>query len=127
MTKPHKPSQKGHPASFTGGTIRVVSIDRIAYFGDLVAEQPDEPRARYGLAVALRQAERWDEAVDQYRAYLALASDEGAAWGHLAECLAATGNTDAAADAYLSGINAALANGHTGLADDFQQALEALA
>ncbi|MGB1376928.1 MAG: tetratricopeptide repeat protein [Miltoncostaeaceae bacterium] len=105
-----------------------MSIDRIAYFGDLVAEQPDEPRARYGLAVALRQAERWDEAVDQYRAYLALASDEGAAWGHLAECLAATGNTDAAADAYThAAIDAALANGHTGLADDFQQALEALA
>jgi len=103
-----------------------VAIDRVAYFADLVAEAPDEPRARYGLAVALRQAERWDEAVDQYRAYLDLADDEGAAYGHLAECLAALGQPDAAADAYLAGIDAALRHGHTGLADDFQQALEAL-
>ncbi len=103
-----------------------MAIDRVAYFADLVAEAPDEPRARYGLAVALRQAERWDEAVDQYRAYLDLADDEGAAYGHLAECLAALGQPDAAADAYLAGIDAALRHGHTGLADDFQQALEAL-
>jgi thioredoxin-like negative regulator of GroEL len=103
-----------------------VAIDRVQYFTDLVAEAPDEPRARYGLAVALRQAERWDEAIDQYRAYLDLADDEGAAYGHLAECLAALGQPDAAADAYLAGIDAALRHGHTGLADDFQQALEAL-
>lgn len=104
-----------------------MGIDRIAYFSDLVAEAPDEPRARYGLAVALRQAERWDEAVVQYRAYLDLAQDEGAAYGHLAECLAALGQPDAAADAYLTGIDAAIRHGHNGLADDFQQAMEALA
>lgn len=103
-----------------------MSIDRIAWFTDLVAENPDEPRARYGLAVALRQAERWDDAVPQYRAYLDMATDEGAAYGHLAECLAALGDTDAAADAYLAGIDAALAHGHTGLADDFREALEGL-
>ena len=104
-----------------------MAIDRVAYFSDLVAEHPDEPRARYGLAVALRQAERWSEAADQYRAYLDLAQDEGAAYGHLAECLAALGKPDAAADAYLAGIDAALKHGHNGLADDFQQAMEALA
>lgn len=103
-----------------------MGIDRIAYFSDLVAEAPDEPRARYGLAVALRQAERWDEAVAQYRAYLDLAQDEGAAYGHLAECLAALGQPNSAADAYLAGIDAALSHGHNGLADDFQQAMEAL-
>lgn len=102
------------------------AIDRVAYFSDLVAEQPDEPRARYGLAVALRQAGRWHDAVPQYRAYLALADDEGAAHGHLAECLAALGQPDDAADAYLAGIDAALRHGHTGLADDFQQAMEGL-
>ncbi len=69
-----------------------MAVDRIAYFSGLVAETPDEPRARYGLAVALRHAERHAEAIDQYRAYLDLADDEGAAWGHLAECLTATGD-----------------------------------
>jgi len=64
--------------------------------------------------------------VPQYRAYLDLATDEGAAYGHLAECLAALGDDDGAADAYLAGIDAALAHGHTGLADDFREAMEAL-
>ena len=103
-----------------------VGIDRIVYFSDLVASAPDEPRARYGLAVALRHAERHAEAIVQYRAYLALASDEGAAWGHLAECLTATGDVDAAADAYLAGMDTAARHGHNGLAADFAAAMEVL-
>ena len=59
-------------------------------------------------------------------AYLNLADDEGAAWGHLAECLTATGDTNAAADAYLTGIDTALRNGHNGLAADYEVAIEAL-
>jgi Flp pilus assembly protein TadD len=101
-------------------------MDRIEYFTGLVAEDPSEPRARYGLAVALRQAGRHAEAIDQYRAYLGLADDEGAAYGHLAECLAATGDPSAAADAYLDGIDAAIRNGHNGLAADYEAAIEAL-
>lgn len=103
-----------------------MAVDRIQYFADLVADDPDEPRGRYGLAVALRQADRHAEAIEQYRAYLALADDEGAAYGHLAECLAATGDVSAAADAYLAGIDAALRNGHNGLAADYEAAIEAL-
>ncbi len=101
-------------------------MDRIEYFTGLVGEDPSEPRARYGLAVALRQADRHAEAIDQYRAYLELSDDEGAAWGHLAECLVATGDVDGAADAYLAGIDAALRNGHKGLASDFEAAMEGL-
>ncbi len=103
-----------------------MAIDRVAYFADLVAEDPSEPRARYGLAVALRQAERHAEAIEQYHAYLDLTDDEGAAYGHMAECLVATGNVHAAADAYLAGIDAALRNGHNGLATDYEMAIEAL-
>ena len=40
--------------------------------------------------------------------------------------VAKLGRVDEAADAYLAGIDAAFANGHTGLADDFEQAMEAL-
>ncbi len=103
-----------------------MALDRIAYFTDLIAEDPSEPRARYGLAVALRHAERHQEAIEQYRAYLDMADDEGAAWGHLAECLVATGDLDGAADAYLTGIDTALRNGHNGLAADYEAAIEGL-
>jgi predicted Zn-dependent protease len=101
-------------------------MDRLSYFADLVAREPDEPRGRYGYANALVRAEQWDEAAGQWRAYLGLAEDEGYAWGQLAEALVHLGRPDEAADAYLSGIDQALAHGHTGMADEFQQALEAL-
>ncbi|MCU0307019.1 MAG: tetratricopeptide repeat protein [Thermoleophilia bacterium] len=101
-------------------------MDRIDYFARLAAESPDEPRARYGYATELRQAGRHEEAVAEYRAYLALADDEGAAWGSLGECLAALGRPDEAADAYLAGIDAAARHGHAGLVGDFEQAVEAL-
>lgn len=101
-------------------------MDRLSYFAELVAREPTEPRARYGFANALVRAERWDEAVIQLRAYLELAEDEGYAWGQLAEALVRLQRPDEAADAYLSGIDQSLVHGHTGMADEFQQALEAL-
>jgi len=60
------------------------------------------------------------------RAYLELAEDEGNAWGRLAEALARLGRPDEAADAYLTGIDQSLKHGHTGMAGEFQAALEAL-
>ena len=60
------------------------------------------------------------------RAYLDLAEDEGNAWGRLAESLARLGRVDEAADAYLTGIDQSLKHGHTGMADEFRAALEAL-
>jgi Flp pilus assembly protein TadD len=100
--------------------------DRLAYFARLVQEDPGIPRARFAYANELLRAERWEEAVAELRAYLALAEDEGNAWGRLAEALTRLGRPDEAADAYLTGIDQALAHGHSGMADDFRAALEAL-
>ena len=62
----------------------------------------------------------------ELRAYLDLAEDEGNAWGRLAEALTALGRVDEAADAYLTGIDQSLKHGHTGMASDFEAALEEL-
>ena len=93
----------------------------------LVAEDPTRrPRALRlrQRAAARRAATRtpWSE----LRAYLDLAEDEGNAWGRLAEALARLGRVDEAADAYLTGIDQSLKHGHTGMADEFRAALEAL-
>ena len=100
--------------------------DRLAYFAAMVSEAPEEPRARFGYANELLRAGRNAEAVEQLRAYLAVAEDEGNAWGRLAEALTALGRADEAADAYLVGIDQALKHGHNGMADDFQRAMDAL-
>jgi len=101
-------------------------MDRLDYFARLVAEDPTVARARFGYANELLRAERWDDAVVELRAYLELTEDEGNAWGRLAEALTKLGRVDEAADAYLTGIEQSLKHGHTGMADDFQAALEAL-
>lgn len=101
-------------------------MDRVTYFAELAANEPTQPRARYGYANELYRLERWDEAVGELRAYLALAEDEGNAWGRLADALTRLGRADEAADAYLAGIDQAMAHGHHGMADDFRQAIEAL-
>lgn len=101
-------------------------VDRLEYFARLVAEDPSVARARFAYANELLRAERWDDAVEELRAYLSLSEDEGNAWGRLAEALTKLGRPDEAADAYLDGIEQSLKHGHTGMADDFQRALEEL-
>lgn len=101
-------------------------MDRLDYFARLVAEDPSVPRARFAYANELLRAGRLEEAVTQLRAYLDLAEDEGNAWGRLAEALARLGRVDEAADAYLTGIDQSLRHGHSGMADEFRAALEAL-
>lgn len=105
----------------------VNQVDRIEYFEALARDTPEEPRARYGYANELFTAGRFAEAGAEYRAYLRLnPDDEGHAFGRLADALAQLGDRDGAADVFLAGIDAALAHGHTGLADEFRDRLEAL-
>ena len=104
----------------------VAAMDRLEYFARLAAESPSEPRARYGYANELYKAGRYEDAVREWRAYLDLAEDEGSAWGKLAESLAALGQVDEAADAYLAGIEQAAKHGHAGMAEDLQTAMEEL-
>lgn len=105
----------------------MTDLDRLAYFAELVFEEPDDPRARFGYANELQKAGRFAEAADELSTYLRLnPDDEGNAFGRLAECLKQLGRLDDAADAYLAGIDAAGAHGHHGLADEFEAALQAL-
>lgn len=101
-------------------------MDALEYFGRLVAGDPSVARARFAYAVELQKAGRLEDAVDQYRAYLDLQEDEGNAWARLGECLAALGRTDEAADAFLAGIDQAVAHGHHGMADDIRAMVEGL-
>lgn len=100
--------------------------DRLEWFRRLSAEAPDEPRARFSLANELLKRGEDVEAITHLRVYLDLAEDEGNAWGKLGDALARTGDVDGAADAYLAGIEQAIAHGHPGMAEEFQQAVEAL-
>ena len=101
-------------------------MDRLEYFARLAADSPDVARVRFAHANELLHAGRLEDAVAELRAYLDLAEDEGNGWGRLGEALTTLGRPDEAADAYLRGIDQALAHGHTGMAQDFEAAIEAL-
>jgi TolA-binding protein len=100
---------------------------RLEKLKDMVARFPEDARARYFLAHEMYRAEDWDGAAEHYEAYVKLApGDEGAALKSLGLCQERLGRTEAAAEAYRRGIEAALAHGHDGLASELRFLLEAL-
>jgi thioredoxin-like negative regulator of GroEL len=98
--------------------------DRIDSLRRIVAARPDDPRARFGLALEYERAGRWDEAVDELQSYLARATDEGNAYGRLARALHRLGRNDEAREAYRRGIEAAYRHGHPTMAGEFEDELD---
>ena len=92
----------------------------------MVAANPENALARFGLATEALKAGAYDEAVENLRAYLARYEDEGNAYGRLAEALIALGRPDEAREALRTGIDTAHRYGHPGMAADFEEKLEEL-
>lgn len=98
--------------------------DRIEALRRMAEARPDDPRARFGLAVEYLSAGRTEEGVGALRAYLDVADDQGNAWGRLASALADLGRSDEARAAWERGIEVSLAHGHPTMAEEFRAALE---
>ena len=98
---------------------------RIEALRKMAEARPDDPRPRFGLALELEKAGRWEDVVRELREYLARAKDEeGNAYGRLGAALRRLGREDEARDAYRQGIEAAYAHGHPTMAGEFEQVLE---
>ena len=98
--------------------------DRIAALEKMLEKRPDDPRARFGLALELEKLGRWEDAATHLRHYLALTNDEGNAWGRLGHARRQLGRDDEARDAYTRGIAAAQQHGHPSMAAEFEEVLE---
>jgi predicted Zn-dependent protease len=96
---------------------------RLDAFRAMVAANPENALAHFGLASEALKAGAHEEAVAHLHAYLARHDDEGNAYGRLAEALAALGRADEAREALRTGIAAAQRNGHPGMAADFEEKL----
>jgi Flp pilus assembly protein TadD len=103
-----------------------MSTTRIEALQRMVDRRPDDPRARFGLAVEHLQAGSLEEGVQALRIYLSLADDQGNAWGRLGDALMALGLLDEAREAYRTGIEAALRHGHPTMAETLTETLEGL-
>lgn len=92
----------------------------------MVAKNPENALARFGLANEAMKAGLHAEAAEQLEAYLARYDDEGNGWQRLAECRVALGDDDAARSALERGIAASRRFGHGGMAADLEARLEEL-
>ena len=101
-------------------------MSRIDTFRQMVAKNPDNALARFGLANEALKNGLWDEAREQLVAYLGMYDDEGNGWSRLAEALEKLGRTDEAREALQKGIAASQRYGHGGMAAELEERLELL-
>jgi tetratricopeptide (TPR) repeat protein len=98
--------------------------DRLATLQRMLERNPDDTRARFGLALEYEKLQRWNDAAEQLRAYLALADDQGNAWGRLGHVLKQLGDGAGSRDAYQRGVDAARRHGHPSMAAEFEEIIE---
>jgi predicted Zn-dependent protease len=101
-------------------------MSKLDVFRAMVAKNPENPLARFGLANEALKAGLHAEAAEQLQAYLARYDDEGNGWGRLGEALAALGRVDEARDALRRGIEASHRFGHPGMANELSARLDEL-
>ena len=101
--------------------------DRIAALQKMLERNPEDVRARFGLAAEYERLQQWSDVVEQLSAYLAGTADEGNAYGRLGRAYLALGRTEEARSAYQAGVEAAARHGHPSMAAEFQDALDELA
>ena len=100
--------------------------DRLATLRRMAESRPDDPRLMFGLAVELLNRGETRDGAEALRAYLDMSDDEGNGWGRLGAALADLGEHEEAREAYSRGIEIANGRGHSGLAEELQEALEDL-
>jgi predicted Zn-dependent protease len=103
-----------------------MSHPKLDAFRQMVAKNPANALARFGLANEALKAGLYDEARENLEAYLAAYDDEGNGYGRLAEALEKLGRTEEAKDALRRGIAASQRFGHPGMAGEFEARLEEL-
>ena len=96
---------------------------RIDWLRKQIELNPNDPRLRFGIALEYEKLQRWGQVANELRNYLALADDQGNAWGRLARALRALGREGEARESYRRGIEAAQRHGHPGMAAEFEEAL----
>lgn len=99
---------------------------RLDTFRRMIAKDPANLLAHYGLANEALKAGLWEEARAHLETYLAGYDDEGNGYGRLAAALESLGRVDEARGALRKGIESAQRFGHAGMAAELEERLESL-
>ena len=103
-----------------------MTASRIEALKAILAQDPNDGTAYYMLGTEYFKAQMYEEAVAALRRYLAVSSDEGAAYRTLAQSLERLGRVDEARRVYRDGLDAATRHNHQPLIEEYTQALEDL-
>ena len=96
---------------------------RIDIFKQMLVSDPINSSILFGLAKEYEKAGQADNMIETLERYLAIADDEGNAFGMLARAYEKAGQPDKAKETYQRGIQAATAHGHPSMAEEYRTTL----
>jgi Flp pilus assembly protein TadD len=97
---------------------------RLDVLESMLARNPTDMRALFGLAAEHEKIGAWQEVADYLNRYLEIAQDQGNGWGRLGNALRKLGRDADARVAYQRGADVARKHGHPGMAAEFEEMLE---
>ena|SRR5438105_259320 len=101
-----------------------MSNSRLDTFRAMVAKNPSNALARFGLANEALKDGLHEEALENLRVYLSSYEDEGNGYARLAQALEALGRIDEAKEALRLGVATSQRFGHAGMANELTARLE---
>jgi Tfp pilus assembly protein PilF len=101
-----------------------MSASRIDIFKQMLVNDPINSSILFGLAKEYEKAGQTEEMIETLERYLAIAADEGNAFGMLARAYQSAGQLEKAKETYRRGMEAASAHGHPSMAEEYREILE---
>src|SRR5215831_13372342 len=101
-----------------------MATTRIEIFEQMLAGDPTNTAVLFGLAKEYEKAGEDSKLIETLERYLANADDEGNAYGMLARAYERAKQQDKAHATYQRGIEAAMAHGHPGMAEEYRELLQ---
>ncbi|MDQ3062046.1 MAG: hypothetical protein M3R14_04175 [Acidobacteriota bacterium] len=98
--------------------------DRIKVFKQMLEAEPTNTMVMFGLAKEYEKLGQNNEVIVLLESYIALADDEGNAYGMLAKAYEQNGEREQARETYEKGIEISNAHGHPSMANDYQMTLD---
>lgn len=100
-----------------------MTVSRAELFEQMLATDPGNTSVLFGLAKEYEKAANDEKLIETLNRYLAVADDEGNAFGMLAAAYERTGQREKAREAYERGIDTAQRHGHPGMAEEYRMTL----
>jgi tetratricopeptide (TPR) repeat protein len=100
-----------------------MATSRIDIFKQMLVSDPVNSSILFGLAKEYEKVGQTEGLIETLERYLAIADDEGNAFGMLARAYETAAQRDKAKETYQRGIAVANAHGHPSMAEEYRTAL----